>query len=93
MIESAESQREFLRAAVIKLREIAERVPDAIAAELRQLADELGAPAMVYDIEFIRQIDGKAEGLALQVIRLVADTPPLIKARGTSVGVFIQPRT
>ena len=28
---------------------------------------------MVYDIEFIRQIDGKAEALALEVIRLVAD--------------------
>ena len=28
---------------------------------------------MVYHIEFIRQIDGKAEALALDVIRLVAD--------------------
>ena len=28
---------------------------------------------MVYDIEFIRQIDGKAEALALDIIQLVAD--------------------
>jgi hypothetical protein len=28
---------------------------------------------MVYDIEFIRQVDGQAEALALEVIRLVGD--------------------
>jgi len=28
---------------------------------------------LIYDIEFIRRIDGKAEALALDVIRLVAD--------------------
>jgi hypothetical protein len=28
---------------------------------------------LIYDIEFIRQIDGKAEALALEIIRLVAD--------------------
>ncbi len=28
---------------------------------------------MVYDIEFIREVDGKAEELALEVIQLVAD--------------------
>ena len=28
---------------------------------------------MVYDIEFIRQVDGKAEAVALEVIRLVGD--------------------
>ena len=29
---------------------------------------------MVYDIEFIRRVDGKAEELALDVIRVVGDT-------------------
>lgn len=29
---------------------------------------------MVYDIEFIRRIDGKAEALALDVVRLIADS-------------------
>ena len=28
---------------------------------------------MVYDIEFIRRIDGKAEALALDMVRLVGD--------------------
>jgi hypothetical protein len=28
---------------------------------------------MVYDVEFIRRIDGQAEALALDVVRLIAD--------------------
>ncbi len=28
---------------------------------------------MVYDIEFIREVDGKAEELALEMVQLVAD--------------------
>jgi hypothetical protein len=33
---------------------------------------------MVYDIEFVRHVDGKAEALALEVIRLVADKITLV---------------
>jgi hypothetical protein len=28
---------------------------------------------MVYDIEFVRRIDGKAEALALDIVRLIGD--------------------
>lgn len=33
---------------------------------------------MVYDIEFIQKIDGQAEALALEVIRLVADQVTIV---------------
>jgi len=40
---------------------------------------------MVYDIEFIRQLDAKAEAQALEVIRLVADEISLVIQQATQL--------
>jgi hypothetical protein len=41
-----------------------------------------GRDVMVYDIEFIRRVDGKAQTLALDIVRLVSEgvTDVIIKA-------------
>ena len=49
---------------------------------------------MVYDIEFVRHLDGKAEALALHTIRLIGDTlaAVIVQADETFKSISVSPR-